>query len=849
MKKRIVLSSDEENEDEKRDSEEEWEGDDEEVVASADSAIPAHCKGTDFYIISQQIADDECLEYCVSFAAKNGGPRIELWHSEAYVREHWLPLLKAWNKQQSANDSGRRGRSQRSAASKAKQILKQSNDDEEEEEDEEEDLDNDIKKKSTVKLKKTKKSKNHNDDDDDFGQSDEDGSEYSEEENDKKKRSASKHNNNDDDDEIVVSKSKKRKSIVIIDDDNNENDVKKTNRKKSETPSQSSSKSFQSRSSSGRSQLLNSKQEQKRLDAMEELRLIKLKGLSALSSSDDSEYEYSNDESESRVETSPRVSKPKPRATLSPYKDDFFDKKTPKSSTKRVTPKGLGLPRPLSPQPVYEEEDESDIDNFILNSDEEREEEEQRLAALEAKREKEKRKKKKMKLEKEKAKKSLQSQHADSDEEEDDDVGLKSRTKSAKKRRRSIIVDDEEEEEEEEDEEDEEEDEEDEEDEDEDDDDDDDDLEDGPLTYLQVDLMRDERRESMEFTLRKSYTKQEAMKIYIEMLARTHIDPDFIASLVRDPQSPSSVKYSTASRQLENVICTSRESLLGSGAWNKEFVSELQARPFYMMNKINPEQAQCERCLACNRKNDHLNCKAYLCGSRYDAKRAWTGSRWDREIPSHVFIETDRTTNLQVSNTQNNRLSQQTSSSGVIELSDDEEDDDEEEGKDEEKVVDKEAEGDANKLKYWFHKYKWPHDLLKEKETKWELGSRCFSRSQLYHNLMHYKFHLLLKVKKKLLRYDKNVDAMCNDIAFISQETDRYNKLLEETQKGYGGNEHRGYKDLWNDDDDDHHPVLEAIDSSRPSNVMTQSSGGNSLLRWLGRNSNSNNQRDEIVDD
>ncbi len=790
------------------------------------------------------------------FAYSFVGPRIELWHSEEYIRQHWLSLLKAWNKQQA--DSGRR--SQRSAASKAKQILRQTNDGDDDDEEEGE-----VKKdvhKSAKKSKKTKKSNlSDDDDDDDFSHSDGNESEYSQEETNSKKRSASKKgkynsdddddNDDDNDDEIVISKSKKRKSIVIIDDENDENDTKKSNRKKAETPSQSSNKSRQSsRSSSGRAQLLNSKQEQKRLDAMEELRLIKLKGLSALSSSDDGEYENSNDES-SVADVSPARSKPKPRATLSPYKDDFFDKKTPKSSQKRVTPKGLGLPRPLSPQPVYEEEDESDIDNFILNSDEEREEEEQRLAALEAKREKEKRRKKKMKLEKEKARKELRSQRAESDDDEDDD-GLMSKTISAKKRRRSIIVDDEDGEDEEEDEEDEDEEDEDEEDEDEDeedDDDDDDDLEDGPLTYLQVDLMRDERRESMEFTLRKSYTRQEAMKIYIEMLARTHVDPDFIASLVRDPESPSSVKYSTAARQLENVICTSRESLLGSGAWNKEFVSELQARPFYMMNKINPEQAQCERCLACNRKNDHLSCKAYLCGPRYDAKRAWTGTRWDREVPSHVFVETNRNPSGRVSNTQNIRLSQQAPSSDVIELSDDDEaeggnDDDED---DDENGVDKEVKADANKLKYWFHKYKWPQDLLKEKETKWELGSRCFSRSQLYHNLMHYKFHLLLKVKKKLLRYDKNVDALCSDIAFISQETDRYVKLLEETHKGYGGNEHRGYKDLWNDDDDD--PVLETTDSSRPLTSMTQSSGGgNSLLRWLGRNNN-NNQKDEIVDD
>ena len=39
--------------------------------------------------------------------------------------------------------------------------------------------------------------------------------------------------------------------------------------------------------------------------------------------------------------------------------------------------------------------------------------------------------------------------------------------------------------------------------------------------------------------------------------------------------------YLSATRQIENLICTNRESLIGSGAWNKEFYAELQSRPFY----------------------------------------------------------------------------------------------------------------------------------------------------------------------------------------------------------------------------------------------------------------------------
>lgn len=104
------------------------------------------------------------------------------------------------------------------------------------------------------------------------------------------------------------------------------------------------------------------------------------------------------------------------------------------------------------------------------------------------------------------------------------------------------------------------------------------------------------------------------MHYYIEMLARSLIDPSFIAQCYSGGRSPShphhrndrtsssssssskgavSHHYSpqlfsnclSASRQLENLICTNRESLIGSGAWNNAFIEELQTRPFYQATR------------------------------------------------------------------------------------------------------------------------------------------------------------------------------------------------------------------------------------------------------------------------
>ena len=45
-------------------------------------------------------------------------------------------------------------------------------------------------------------------------------------------------------------------------------------------------------------------------------------------------------------------------------------------------------------------------------------------------------------------------------------------------------------------------------------------------------------------------------------------------------------EYLAAARQVENVICTSRESLLGSSAWRQEFLAQLKSRPFYFVTDL-----------------------------------------------------------------------------------------------------------------------------------------------------------------------------------------------------------------------------------------------------------------------
>jgi hypothetical protein len=67
-------------------------------------------------------------------------------------------------------------------------------------------------------------------------------------------------------------------------------------------------------------------------------------------------------------------------------------------------------------------------------------------------------------------------------------------------------------------------------------------------------------------------------------------------------------KYEMALKKIEDLMCTTRESLLGSGAWNPEYMSDVQRRPFYELavdarpRPINYADDGRLKCAACNRR-------------------------------------------------------------------------------------------------------------------------------------------------------------------------------------------------------------------------------------------------------
>lgn len=134
----------------------------------------------------------------------------------------------------------------------------------------------------------------------------------------------------------------------------------------------------------------------------------------------------------------------------------------------------------------------------------------------------------------------------------------------------------------------------------------------------------------------QAYSHPEALMLYVEMLAHAHLDPSFVTNCAnvslrrtsdRDrgnfkssagassssgssQQGGSSIsterikQFLSAARQIENLICTSRESLLGSSAWKADFLAALKSRPFYYVTDVSLRERKRQTVRQRQRKGD-----------------------------------------------------------------------------------------------------------------------------------------------------------------------------------------------------------------------------------------------------
>ncbi len=112
------------------------------------------------------------------------------------------------------------------------------------------------------------------------------------------------------------------------------------------------------------------------------------------------------------------------------------------------------------------------------------------------------------------------------------------------------------------------------------------------------------------------------------------------------------------------------------------------------------------------------------------------------------------------------------------------------------------------------------------------LTNHCRSRAGLYHNLLHYKFRLIMKVYDTLKKVDFDVEIFLQDFEFFQREFGRYNKLLKETDSKYGsGNKQYSMENIWNHDEVNDTVVLMPRSSSAQQSSSSSSNSNSSSSR------------------
>lgn len=148
---------------------------------------------------------------------------------------------------------------------------------------------------------------------------------------------------------------------------------------------------------------------------------------------------------------------------------------------------------------------------------------------------------------------------------------------------------------------------------------------------MREELEKDEKETVREtLGMLRGMTTEEAFEVWIKDIAK-QVEDTLRKKINKSTNSlnvlenyVSSKKYHSAGIQIENPLCTYRESNLSSTAWTRSFRRQLVTRPIYRTTDLDSaEREDSCVCEACGRTNHNAVYKVTFSGFAYDASRTY----------------------------------------------------------------------------------------------------------------------------------------------------------------------------------------------------------------------------------
>lgn len=265
--------------------------------------------------------------------------------------------------------------------------------------------------------------------------------------------------------------------------------------------------------------------------------------------------------------------------------------------------------------------------------------------------------------------------------------------------------------------------------------------------------------------LHRKTSLKDSFKVYVQYLASSLIDPDFLEMIGNDEEDDY---FEPARAKIEHSITDRTQLLLSSQIWAEEFKQQLETYPHF--KSLQLLQAVCDRqCDACRRSNHPAAFRVALSGTPYKPFSLYH-SRRSLVLPSLHSLPPSR-------------------SSTVFEVESDDPHDDQQNGK--KTAPDQVKDFITGTKRVREHDPANRNGAQESVVVVYYLGRNCHHRTFLFHKLLNYKLHLLRQIQHKFdslkresahpLQDVQLIELLLDDSEWIAKLLRSFRSLLDQT--------------------------------------------------------------------